>query len=147
MDDDGGIDPAAGAGPVPSMDGFHHVSLTVTDLARSVAWYTQVLGFSVHADIQGPSFRRTRICHPDADITITLTRHDAGSGDPFQETRTGMDHLAFLVSDVAEVEAWARRFQEHGVEHSEIKREPGDVARMFFRDPDHIQLEVMGVDP
>lgn len=130
---------------MPSMTGFHHVSLTVTDLARSVAWYTEVLGFAVHADIQGPSFRRTRICHPDADITITLTRHQP-SADSFDETRTGLDHLAFLVRDVAEVEAWQRRLQEHGVEHSEVKRESGNVARMLFRDPDHIQLEVMGVD-
>ena len=130
---------------MPSMTGFHHVSFAVTDLARSVTWYTQVLGFTVHADIEGPSYRRTRICHPNADITVTLTRHDGASADAFDETRTGLDHLAFLVANVAEVEAWKQRFEEHGVRHSEIKREPS-VARILFRDPDNIQLEVMGVD-
>ena len=130
---------------MPSMSAFHHVSFSVTDLARSVAWYTQVLGFSVHADIEGPSYRRTRMCHPDASITVTLTRHDGASTAPFDETRTGLDHLAFVVANLAEVEAWKRSFEEHGVPHSEIKREPGDVARILFRDPDNIQLEVMGV--
>jgi glyoxylase I family protein len=131
---------------MPSMTGFHHASLTVTDLARSIAWYTEVLGFSRHADIEGPSFRRTRICHPHAPITLTLTRHDHGSGDDFRETRTGLDHLAFVVASVAEVEAWEQRLERHGVQRSGTKREAGNVARLLFRDPDNIQLEVMGVD-
>jgi catechol 2,3-dioxygenase-like lactoylglutathione lyase family enzyme len=30
---------------MPELNNIHHVSLTVTDLERSVAWYGDVLGF------------------------------------------------------------------------------------------------------
>lgn len=130
---------------MPSIAAFHHVSLTVTDLARSVEWYTRVLGFAVDAKITGETFRRTRLRHPDSGLVLTLTRHDNGAFDPFDETRVGVDHLAFRVPTFADVEEWARRFDEHGVEHSSIKRGSGDMAMITLRDPDNIQLEVTAV--
>lgn len=37
---------------MPSISGIHHVSLSVTDLERSVRWYGDVLSFVVAARIQ-----------------------------------------------------------------------------------------------
>lgn len=123
--------------------GYHHVSLSVTDLARSVAWYRQVLGLEVDAEIEGSGFRRVRLRSPDGTVTLSLTRHDGGAGEPFDERRTGMDHVAFRVGTVVDVEALERRFEELGVVHSEIKGSAGK-AMVTLRDPDNIQLEVFG---
>lgn len=121
----------------------HHLSLTVTDLVRSVEWYTQLLGFSVEREIRAATFRRTRLRHPGTSVILTLTEHHEGSLETFGETTPGLDHLAFLVPTVADVEACERLFEDRGVPHSEVKRDALDVARIFFRDPDNIQLEVM----
>ncbi|HEV2068697.1 MAG TPA: VOC family protein [Acidimicrobiales bacterium] len=125
----------------------HHLSLTVTDLMRSVEWYTQLLGFSIERELQGATFRRTRLRHSGTSVILTLTQHHEGSLETFRETTTGLDHLAFLVPTVADVEACERLFEDRGVPHSEVKRDAMDVARIFFRDPDNIQLEVMAAPP
>lgn len=130
---------------MPSITALHHLSLTVTDMSRSVDWYREVFGFSVDADIERETFRRTRLRHPEAPIILTLTQHEEASSDRFNETRTGLDHLAFLAASFAEVDAWKQRFEQLGVAHSEVKREDGDVAMITLRDPDYIQVEVTAV--
>ena len=121
--------------------GYLHVSLTVTDLARSAAWYQQVLGFTIDAETNGQGFRRTRLRAPDSGIGLALTCHDEGSGGRFSELRTGMDHLAFRVEGVEGVEAVRLRCEEFDVDCSEVKVSDG-IARMTLRDPANIQLEV-----
>ena len=124
---------------------FHHLSLSVTDVDRSAAWYGALFGFAVTADFEGDGFRRVRMRLDEPGITLTLTGHHDGSGDRFDERRTGMDHVSFQVGSVADVEAVARRCAELGAEHSALKpadRGPNDRAMITLRDPDHIQLEV-----
>jgi catechol 2,3-dioxygenase-like lactoylglutathione lyase family enzyme len=106
---------------VPTLAGYSHLSLSVTDLERSTEWYCQVLGFEVVANIEGDGFRRTRLRQPDAGITLTLTAHDAGSGDAFDERRTGMDHVSFVVRSVDDIHGFKQCFQDLGVEHSDVK--------------------------
>ncbi len=125
--------------------GYHHLSLSVTDLAKSTEWYQQVLGLDVAAEIEGEGFRRTRLRAPGG-MTLTLTRHDQESGERFDERRPGMDHVALQVENV---EALKDRFDELGVDHSDVKRTSGGTAMITLRDPDNIQVEVFGgpLDP
>ena len=126
---------------MPSISGFHHVSFSVTDPQRSATWYHDVLGFDHHSEVQGGSFSRIRVRHPDCGIVVTFTRHDRGSGDPFSELRTGLDHLAFRVAD-GEIAGWKRQFEERGVDHSDIRPIGAGGGAITLRDPDNIQLEV-----
>jgi glyoxylase I family protein len=83
--------------------------------------------------------------HPSGTITLTLTQHENGSGERFDEHRTGLDHVAFSVPSIDDVREFKQRFEELGVNHSEIKpvrSEFGDGGMITFRDPDNIQLEV-----
>ena len=137
----------AADGSVPPITGFHHLSFSVTDRARSTAWYQEVLGFEVHSEVEGDGFLRTRLRHPGSGITVTLTQHDTNSGDRFAETRTGLDHLALAVPGMAELRAFERRFEEHGVDHSEVKPAGNGGGMITFRDPDNIQLEVFAPGP
>lgn len=129
---------------MPPLIQIHHLSLTVTDLARSVAWYCDVLGFVIDAEVTGDAFRRTRLRQPGSDVVVTLTRHDTGVPGPFDERAPGLDHVSFRVPAVTDVERITRRFEEHGVTHSEIKRSER-LAMVTVRDPDGIQLEVMAL--
>lgn len=120
---------------------FHHVSLSVTDLDRSVAWYQEVLGLEITAQVEGASFRRTRMRSAPGGVTFTLTCHDERSGDPFDERRTGMDHVAFRLAH-EDLPAWKARLEELGVEHSDVKSSSTQTAMLTLRDPDSIQLEL-----
>lgn len=122
----------------------HHLSFTVTDLARSVDWYRRVLELVVDAEVKADTFLRTRLRHPESAIVLTLTQHDRGSGDAFDETRTGLDHVAFRVPSVADVESFQAHLAEQGVDHSPVKRSDF-LASVTLRDPDNIQLEVMAL--
>ncbi|MDP1807561.1 MAG: VOC family protein [Acidimicrobiales bacterium] len=127
---------------MPSITGFHHVSFTVSDRERSVLWYQEVLGFERHSEVEAGTFRRTRMRHPDCGITITLTQHDHTSGGRLDERGIGLDHLALGVPDVEDLKAWKRRFEERGVDHSDINERSPGAAAITVRDPDNIQLEV-----
>lgn len=124
--------------------GYHHLSLSVTDLDRSTAWYRDTLGFEVHSVVESAGFRRHRMRAGEPGVTLTLTAHDEPAAPAFDERRPGMDHVAFDVGDIATVEALKGRFETLGVEHSEIRRMPNGVAAITLRDPDNIQLEVFG---
>ncbi|HEU4866373.1 MAG TPA: VOC family protein [Actinomycetota bacterium] len=128
--------------------GYHHLSLSVSDLETSVDWYQQVLGLDVAAEIDGEGFRRTRLRAPRSGVTLTLTRHDQQSGETFSERRPGMDHVALQVSSADEVNALKDRFEQLGVNHSQVKASNG-TAMITLRDPDNIQIEVFGgaLDP
>ncbi len=128
--------------------GYHHLSLSVTDLGKSTEWYQQVLGLDVAAEIEGEGFRRTRLRAPGSGVTLTLTRHDQQSGETFSERRPGMDHVALQVASADEVRTLKDRFAQLGVDHSEVKGSNG-TAMITLRDPDNIQIEVFGgeLDP
>lgn len=129
---------------MPDILRFHHLSLSVTDLARSIEWYRDTLGFEVIAELEGDGFQRARL-RSGGGITLTLTGHDRNrGGGAFDERTTGMDHVAFDVGTPDAVEELRRRFDDLGVTNSGVKQMgPGTVA-VTFRDPDGIQLEVFG---
>jgi len=60
--------------------------------------------------------------------------------EPFSEFRVGLDHLSFGLPNRAELEKWARRLDELGVDHGGIK-DAGYGSGVSFRDPDGIALE------
>lgn len=133
---------------MPSISGIHHLSLSVTDLERSVRWYGEVLGFTVSARLQRSGFSRVRLQQPDCDLTITLTCHLDGSSDDFDERRTGLDHLALRVTSLAELERFEQRFAQHTIPNSGIKPTPSGAGAMITcRDPDHVQLELVADEP
>ncbi len=132
--------------PDPSITGFSHVSFSVVDRARSTAWYRDVLGFEVSSEVEGDGFLRTRLRRAGSGVTITLTEHENRSGDRFAEVRTGLDHLSLGVPGMADLQAWKRRFETQGVDHSEVKP-TGGGGMITFRDPDNIQLELFAPGP
>jgi glyoxylase I family protein len=127
-----------------TLSGIHHVTLNVHDVERSEGWYKEVLGFARVTSYDGPGFHRVILRHPDCGVVLGLNRHDDAEGaQPFNERRTGLDHVALQAPDRGALDGWVSRFEALGVPHSEVK--PGAIPGSFlvvFRDPDNVQLEV-----
>jgi glyoxylase I family protein len=47
------------------------------------------------------------LIEPRSGIAIGLHHHEANSGQPFDGSRTGLDHIAFKVADRADLDGWA----------------------------------------
>lgn len=128
---------------MPDLASIHHVSFTVTDIDRSVAWYKEVLGLAElmredHPDGNGYAIVLGK---PDFSMCVGLHTHSTTAVEPCDETRTGLDHVSFGVAQRADLDAWAEHFDKLNVSQSPITDRDG-YAVLVFRDPDNIQLEL-----
>jgi glyoxylase I family protein len=131
-----------------STGGLHHVTLTVTDLQRSIDFYTMHLGFDLLM-----KFEPNRALIHNGSVLLALGQPydpaQALENDAFNENRVGLDHISFVVEDLAALEEAAAYFDEQNLDHGEIRDLGGDFAIyvMAFRDPDNIQLELTAPYP
>ena len=127
-------------GGMPPIAGLSHIDLTVTDVSVSRAFYTDVLGFTERDVTTTSTFTGVVLGRDDLSFTIGLNWCEAADDSAFDEMRTGLDHLSFLVSSRQDLEQWQETLQDHGVVFTPIVHvAAGDV--LVFRDPDNIQLE------
>ena len=133
-------------GLLPSLVGYHHVDLTVTDVAVSEEWYRRVFGLQrvmvePHPDGVGYAVVLTR---PGTALFLGLSHHPGNKRECFRESRTGLDHVSFAVSSRPELDEWLATLNQLGVPSSGItvRSEPFDYALIVVRDPDGIQLEI-----
>ncbi|HEV2121606.1 MAG TPA: VOC family protein [Chloroflexota bacterium] len=120
----------------------HHLRLTVSDVPRARAFYSEVLGFDVAMELPpGVLLSNGHVLlglGPAPDVAA------GSSGDRFDENRVGLDHLSFAVGSRQDLDEAVRILDEHDVPHGEIK-DSGPAIGIYvlaFRDPDNIQLEL-----
>jgi len=139
------------------------IGLTVSDLDRSVEFYSKVLHFEKVSEIevdgdayerlQGVFGLRMRIARMKlGDESIELTEYLAPRGRPAPVDARSNDHwfqhIAILVSDMDRAYRWLR---EHKVEHASSGPQllpawnpnAGGIRAFYFRDPDGHPLEVL----
>jgi enamine deaminase RidA (YjgF/YER057c/UK114 family) len=115
--------------------GVRHVGLTIKDLQASVDWYRTVLGFTELFREAAPG--RAVAVLGAGEVVLGLVQFDGGGG--FSPRQIGLDHLCFRVRDAEELTSWARRLEQHGVEHSGVlQMTSGPILN--FKDPDGIAL-------
>jgi glyoxylase I family protein len=117
-----------------------HVALTVRDLSVSVPWYEALLDAKPVLDEDtDPGFHHT--VYLIGNTLLGLHQHTTPAPDEaFSPYRVGLDHVAFACGDREELEAWARKLDELGVEHGGIK-DAAYGSGVSFKDPDGIPLE------
>jgi glyoxylase I family protein len=137
-----------------SLGPVHHLRLTVTDVERSRAFYTELLGFQVAMDAPPAAgdphhelaveILQGGIVMANGDLLMGLRPVDAEhAGDRFSPFRCGLDHLSFGVASKADLEAAVRAFEERGVQHGGITDlPPFGIAVLPFKDPDGLALEL-----
>ncbi len=122
------------------IQGFSHVSLSVTDHERSARWYEEVFGFTTIEKLDEPAYAESVMLHASGAI-LCLQQHRTNPGHPFDPSRTGGDHVAFRVASREELERWTARLADLAVVYSPVAdRSYGSV--LCLRDPDGIQLEL-----
>lgn len=124
-----------------------HVRLTVTDIERSRQFYESVFGWPVLLEVPENADEKTRSQFGFLfggvvyDLGGTLLGLRPVATDCFDENRCGLDHIAFRMSNKAELDAAAAHLDEIGVQHEPIK-DIGPSYILEFRDPDNIALEL-----
>jgi len=139
------------------------VAIPVSDLDRSVAFYTGILDFTedATAELSGAEYEkafgvfgvRARVARLKlGDESIELTQFLAPEGRPYPADARSNDrsfqHVAIIVSDMARAYA---RLREHNVRHASSgpQRLPdwnsnaGGIEAFYFKDPDGHPLEIL----
>jgi catechol 2,3-dioxygenase-like lactoylglutathione lyase family enzyme len=112
-------------------------SLTASDLAASVAWYRDVLGFTVEREFERDGVRFA-VRMGAGSVALLLTRDDGAKG----LDRVKGQGISLQFTTTQNVDDLAARVKAHGVT---LDTEPADVwgARVFrVRDPDGFRLVI-----
>lgn len=145
--------------------GIHHFSFSVTDINRTIEFYTKVLGITLRSKTQnenetlGTALFGTKwglkqgyakleiVVMNVGSVRIEFIEYKEPKAQPYHKNPSvaGSAHLAFQVENIEELR---RRLEERGVEfHSPIQRfmEGGNIEWKwcYFRDPDGIVLELV----
>ena len=144
--------------------GLWHVSFTVSDLDRSLAFYRDLLGLElIHAQEQANEYTRRLVGYADAHLRVAMMRIPGAPLGPsghhlelveyvvprgqradVATKNPGAPHLAFVVRDI---QAAYRRLLDAGVV---FRSEPVAITEgrnrggytVYFLDPDGITLEL-----
>lgn len=134
--------------PIPAQR-YAHVRLTVTDIARSRAFYEGVFGLEVAYEVPPDADDATRealsflfggLIYRFPGGLFGL-RPVAPGTDTFSEDRVGLDHLAFSVGSRADLDAAVEALDALGAPHEQVK-DLGALSILEFRDPDGVALEL-----
>jgi catechol 2,3-dioxygenase-like lactoylglutathione lyase family enzyme len=153
-------EPVSAFAPATSVD---TVGLTVSDMDRALGFYTDVLTFQKESDVEvagreyelmtGVFGARLRIVRLRlGDERIELTEYLAPKGRPIPAEMRPNDkafqHIAIIVSDMAEAYARLRRFNvQHASTGPQLLPDwnpnAGGIRAFYFRDPDGHFLELL----
>jgi catechol 2,3-dioxygenase-like lactoylglutathione lyase family enzyme len=118
---------------------INHVALTVRDLQTSVPWYSDLFDQAPVLDEDTGPFRHV-VWLVSGTLFGLHEFPDTDAATPFTERRSGLDHVAFGVTDSAELEIWEKRLDQLGISHGQIT-DAGYGSGLAFRDPDGLPLE------
>ncbi|NIA13949.1 MAG: hypothetical protein GWP08_07700 [Nitrospiraceae bacterium] len=147
------------------LQGIDHVNIVVTDLERSVAFYTELLGFSVTkravlegdwieaiVGLAGVQVDCVYLAPPEPGPRVELLCYRAPRSatlpDTAQANTVGLRHLALRVSDIEGLHA---RLEQAGVAFigpptavpgTAVRHEEGQKRLCYFHDPDGVLLEI-----
>jgi catechol-2,3-dioxygenase len=123
---------------------LNHAVLYVRDVERSVAFYSETLGFRVVMGMPGAAFLQAEGSSNDHDLGLFEVGAEAGDS-PAGRGTVGLYHLAWEIDTLDELERVAQRLAEKGAlvgasDHATTKA-------LYAKDPDGIEFEVSWLLP
>src|SRR5438034_11809751 len=116
-----------------SANGWSHLGLRVTDLARAKRFYVDTLGCPLVRETEQAVFVRV------SGMLIALLGADAHTpgDDHFDPFRVGLDHLALAVENPSQLEDIQRDLDAAGLRNNGVEEDPvSDRMYISFSDPD-----------
>lgn len=117
--------------------GILHVCLNVSDVDRSVAWYTENLGFEESWGFETDDGAVNRYVADENGVELQLSAADD------EEPTEGGDLWDHLAVSVADVDAAFAEIDHHGVVDGAADRPAAGVRSAFVRDPDGHVVELV----
>ena len=123
------------------LNSVHHIAIICSDYQASKKFYTEILGFNVHAEYyreKRDSFKLDlklgeRYC-------IELFSFPNPPARTSRPEACGLRHVAFEVNDIEEAKKW---LTEKGVAVEPIRTDEYTGKRFtFFADPDDLPIEI-----
>jgi catechol 2,3-dioxygenase-like lactoylglutathione lyase family enzyme len=127
-----------------SANGWSHLGLRVTDLARAKGFYVDTLGCPLGRETESVVFVTV------AGLLIALIGADAHTPgeDHFDPFRVGLDHLALAVADPSQLADLQRDLDTAGVRNNGVEEDKATHSLYIsFYDPDDIAWELYAVRP
>ena len=125
-----------------SANGWSHLGLRVTDLARAKRFYVDTIGCPLVRETESVVFVTV------SGMLIALIGADAHTpgDDHFDPFRVGLDHLALAVEDPSQLADMQRELDAAGVRNNGVEVDP-ETHRQYisFYDPDDIAWELYAV--
>jgi catechol 2,3-dioxygenase-like lactoylglutathione lyase family enzyme len=127
---------------------LNHAVLFVADVARSVAFYTGVLGFRVvdmtPEGFRGAAFLQAPGSTNDHDLGLFEVGADAGPSGAGRST-VGLYHLAWEVDTLDALAETAAKLGEAGALVG--SSDHGTTKSLYAKDPDGLEFEVVWLIP
>jgi glyoxylase I family protein len=123
------------------INGLDHVAIVVSDMGRSIAFYTEVLGLKLILDGRTGGGEKKSFLGTTSKAIVALSedKNRLGQKGAYAE---GVNHIAFGVSNLEES---SQMLKDRGVEFIEIKKgDDGRPEAYHFLDPDGLELEIYG---
>jgi catechol-2,3-dioxygenase len=127
---------------------LNHAVLFVRDLGRSVAFYTDVLGFTridmTPEGFAGAAFLQAPGSTNDHDLGLFEIGADAapsGAG----RTTVGLYHLAWEINTLAEMKQLAAWLEQNGALAG--SSDHGTTKSLYGKDPDGLEFEIAWIVP
>jgi glyoxylase I family protein len=112
-----------------------HFVLRVAEVGRTERFYTALLG-------QPAQRAEGSIMYQVGDTRLFFTRSDNYQAGPYEKEKVGLNHIAFGVRTLEELQAIRVQLDSLGVAHSGIKRDKhGQKEFIWLDDPDGMRIE------
>ncbi|WP_371403000.1 VOC family protein [Kribbella sp. NBC_00662] len=126
---------------------LNHAVLYVRDVAASVAFYRDVLGFGYTETgdtIPGAAFLRAPGSSNDHDLGLFQIGSQAGPSGAGRTT-VGLYHLAWEVDTLGDLEDLAGKLSEHDALVG--ASDHGTTKSLYGKDPDGLEFEIVWIIP